>query len=119
MGAQDPEQHKEPTYQVTYHSYLSSGEWLSYTPSVEHAVGWNNAQDAACYEKFRYFPITSCSREKRYPFSILPAMEIWAGPENEATALSLCYYMYMWQSRIEIEYYSVAYFERIAEFDML
>ena len=46
-------------------------------------------------------------------------MEIWAGPENEATALSLCYYMYMWQSRIEIEYYSVAYFERIAEFDVL
>ena len=26
---------------------------------------------------------------------------------------------YMWQSRIEIEYYSVAYFERITEFDTL
>jgi len=24
----------------------------------------------------------------------------------------------MWQSQIEIEYYSVAYFERITEFDM-
>ena len=28
-------------------------------------------------------------------------------------------YIYMWQSRIEIEYYSVAYFERITEFDAL
>ena len=27
--------------------------------------------------------------------------------------------MNMWQSRIEIEYYSVAYFERITEFDVL
>ena len=27
--------------------------------------------------------------------------------------------LYMWQSRIEIEYYSVAYFERITEFDAL
>ena len=27
--------------------------------------------------------------------------------------------MYMWQSRIEIEYYSVAYFERITDFDAL
>ena len=26
---------------------------------------------------------------------------------------------YMWQSRIEIEYYFVAYFERITEFDTL
>ena len=26
---------------------------------------------------------------------------------------------YVWQSWIEIEYYSVAYFERITEFDML
>ena len=25
----------------------------------------------------------------------------------------------MWQSRIEIEYYSIAYFERITEFDVL
>ena len=25
----------------------------------------------------------------------------------------------MWQSRIEIEYYSIAYFERITEFDAL
>ena len=28
-------------------------------------------------------------------------------------------YMYMWQSRIEIEYYSVAYFKHITEFDAL
>ena len=26
---------------------------------------------------------------------------------------------YMWQSRIEIEYYFIAYFERITEFDAL
>ena len=26
---------------------------------------------------------------------------------------------YLWQSRIEIEYYSVVYFERITEFDTL
>ena len=28
-------------------------------------------------------------------------------------------YMYMWQSRREIEYYSVMYFKGIAEFDVL
>ena len=28
-------------------------------------------------------------------------------------------HMYMWQSQIEIEYYFVAYFERITEFDAL
>ena len=28
-------------------------------------------------------------------------------------------YMYMWQSWIEIKYYSVVYFERITEFDAL
>ena len=27
--------------------------------------------------------------------------------------------LYMWHSRIEIEYYSVAYFERITKFDAL
>ena len=27
--------------------------------------------------------------------------------------------LYMWQSQVEIEYYSVAYFERITEFDAL
>ena len=27
--------------------------------------------------------------------------------------------IHVWQSRIEIEYYSVAYFERITEFDTL
>ena len=26
---------------------------------------------------------------------------------------------YMWQSRIEIEYYSITYFERITKFDAL
>ena len=38
--------------------------------------------------KFRHFPITSCSREKRYQalhgFSVLQATESWAGPGNEA-----------------------------------
>ena len=28
-------------------------------------------------------------------------------------------YIHLWQSRIEIEYYSIAYFERITEFDAL
>ena len=26
--------------QVIYHMYLASGRWLSYTPSIERAVGW-------------------------------------------------------------------------------
>ena len=30
-----------------------------------------------------------------------------------------CMQVHVWQSRIEIEYYSVAYFERITEFDAL
>ena len=30
---------KEPRYQVTYYSYLSSRGQLSYAPGVEHVVG--------------------------------------------------------------------------------
>ena len=30
-----------------------------------------------------------------------------------------CFQVHGWQSRIEIEYYSVAYFERITKFDAL
>ena len=38
-GAQDPEQQKEPTYEVTYPTYLAiAGGRLLYTPSVEHVV---------------------------------------------------------------------------------
>ena len=33
------------------------------------------------------------------------------------TSLLIC--QHMWQSRIEIEHYSVGYFERITEFDAL
>ena len=30
---------------------------------------------------------------------------------------SLCMYMYVWQSRVEIEHYSVVYFDRITAFE--
>ena len=39
MGAQGPEQQKEPTKHVTYHMYLAIGGQLLYTPSVECVVG--------------------------------------------------------------------------------
>ena len=46
-----------------------------------------------CSENFRYFPITSRSREKRYQgsprFSVLQATESWAGPGSEATLTPL------------------------------
>ena len=35
------------------------------------------------------------------------------------TASFYCCVIYMWQSRVEIELYSVAYFERIAAFEAL
>ena len=35
---------------------------------------------------------------------------------NDSMLPSLCY---MWQSRVEIEHYSVAYFDRIAAFEAL
>ena len=35
------------------------------------------------------------------------------------TASFYCYVIYMWQSRVEIELYSVAYFECIAAFEAL
>jgi len=38
VGAQDPEQQKEPWYQVTYQMYLASKGGLSCIPSVEHVV---------------------------------------------------------------------------------
>ena len=49
-------------------------------------------------------------------------MESWAGPGNEAR--NLVYHvklnvLYMWQSQVEIEHYSVAYFARIASFEAL
>ena len=34
-------------------------------------------------------------------------------------AINMLEMLYMWQSQIEIEYYSIAYFERITEFDVL
>ena len=37
---------------------------------------------------------------------------------HHAFRMDECYYN-MWQSQIEIEYYSVAYFEHITEFDAL
>ena len=35
---------REPRYQVTYHTYLASRRWLSYTVSVKHIVGWKYAK---------------------------------------------------------------------------
>ena len=35
------------------------------------------------------------------------------------TYIYIYIYIYMWQSRIEIQYYFIAYFERITEFDAL
>ena len=37
---QDSEQEKEQRYWAIYYVYLAVGGWLSYTPSVEHIVGW-------------------------------------------------------------------------------
>ena len=86
MGTPGPEQQKEPRYQVTYHTYLASGRRLSYTACSQFKIREMQPVSSA---KFHHFPITSCSREKRYQplhgFSVLQAMESWAGPGNEAT----------------------------------
>ena len=46
---------------------LSSRGRLSCTPSVEHVASWTVREtQPVSSENFRHFPITSCSREKRY-----------------------------------------------------
>ena len=39
VGAQGPEQQKEPTQQIIYKTHLASGGQLLYTPSIERVVG--------------------------------------------------------------------------------
>ena len=56
--------------------YLASRGQLSYTPSIEHVVGWKIGETQPVRsENFRHFPITSCSREKRY--QVLPIFPYW------------------------------------------
>ena len=69
---------KEPRYQVTYHMYLASGRWLSYTPCSQ--LKTHNVL------QFRHFLILSCSREKNIPgFPWISAItKKLGGPGNEA-----------------------------------
>ena len=72
VGARGPEQQKEPTYHVIYCTYLTTGGWLLYTPSIECVVSWTIREtQSVSSENFRHFSIMSCSREKRY--QALPA----------------------------------------------
>ena len=72
MGAQGPEQQKEPRYQVIDHTYLTSG-----------AKRWacNQLKIHVCETQpanFHHFLITSCSHEKRYqPLHAFPYWKRW------------------------------------------
>ena len=69
MGAQGPEQEKEPRYQVNYHMYQSGGR-LSYTPSIECVVGLTiHETQLVRFRNVHHFLIASCSREKDIPGS--------------------------------------------------
>ena len=89
MGALGPEQQKELRYQVAYHTYLASGRQLSYTPNVEHVVGWKYAK-RSLFGKFSDCIMFMWEKIPGSPhFSALQAMESWAGPGNEMWSLSL------------------------------
>ena len=44
---------------------------------------------------------------------------LYAGKQKQHNYTYIYIYMCVWQSRIEIEYYSVVYFEHITKFDVL
>ena len=95
-GALGPEQRSKPRYQVTYHMYLASGRWLSYTPSVEHVVGWKYMKRSMlALQIFTIFQLCHAHMRKdtRLPplFRVVQAMESWAGPGNEAKAKTHSY----------------------------
>ena len=56
---------KKSRCQVTYFTYLSSGRWLSYTPSVECVVGWAMGKHSL-FSKFLPFSDYVTTRKKRY-----------------------------------------------------
>ena len=59
-GCTGPRAAEEPRYQVTYHTYLANGRWLSYTLSVEGVVTWTiHKMQPVSSANFRHLPITS------------------------------------------------------------
>ena len=76
MGAEGPEQQKQPMQQVTFRMYLASRGWLLYASSVEHVVAWTiRKMQPVCFENFCHFP-SSC--EKRYQaLSTFPYCKRW------------------------------------------
>ena len=83
------EQQKEPRYQVTYYTYVASGGQLTYTPSVELAVGWRYAKcSLLILQIFAIFVLRRAHMRKDTRlsrFSMLEVTESWAGPGNEAS----------------------------------
>jgi len=76
------EMQKEPRYQVNYHTYLVSGKWVLYTPSVECVVNWTPRKTQPVLLIFAIFWLRHFMWEK-IPgcpqFSIQQAMQRKAG----------------------------------------
>ena len=68
-------------YQVTYHTYLASRR-PSYTPSVEHVVGWKHVKHSLLVLQIfvisEYLMLTWEKIPGSPRFFVLQAMEIWA-----------------------------------------
>ena len=65
------------------------------------------------YREYTKLHTTVAISARLFSMTVLP---LYLAKDN--TTLTHCE-MHMWQSQIEIEYYSVAYFECITEFDAL
>ena len=74
---------------MTYHTYLTSGRELLYTPSIERVVGWTIRKTHRLFipKTFHHFLITSCLC-KKIPdpsrISVPQVMESLVGAGNEA-----------------------------------
>ena len=81
MGALDPEQCKEPKYQVAYYTFLASGK----QPNIECEVGWKCMKCSLLVRQIFDYIMLTWERIPGSPcFSVLQVTESWAEPENEA-----------------------------------
>ena len=83
---------EEPRYQVTYHIYLASGRWLSYTPSIKRVASWTIRETQPVSSvNFRHFS-THLTWEKLPGspcFTVLQATKSWAEPGYEEPAVTV------------------------------
>ena len=93
MDTQGLEHQNEPSYHRNLPHISSYWGRLSYTPSIEHVVGLKICETELVNSgNVRKFPITSCSREKRYQaLTTFPYCKRWKAGRGLGTRLRLMY----------------------------